>query len=205
MYLSRIKLDLMRRTTGIAIADRSYMHKAIESCFEGARQRPVWEIDQDGQDRHLTIVSKDKPDLTRLIALYGQPGAKQETLEYEKYISEIKNGSEIRFHATVAPITQIDGREIPLNMNATKNFPWCAKDWFIKKMKAAGADVAQLFPRGTEKTRFSHGEKSIPLTLMTFEGIAHVEDKDKFTTMLLAGMGRKKAYGGGLVMAYPTR
>ena len=204
MYLSRIKLDLMRRTTGIALADRSYMHKAVESCFKGDRQRPVWEIDKDGQSRHLVIISKDKPDLTSLVEQYGERGTEPEVIAYEQYISRIEDGDAVRFHATVAPITQVGGHEVPLNLNRTKNYPLCAKDWFKRKMSEAGADVVQLFPRGTEKTRFSHGGRSMPITLMTFEGYARVKDRDSFTTMLLSGAGRKKAYGAGLVMAYPV-
>lgn len=204
MYLSRITLDMMRRTTGIALADRSYLHRAIERCFEGARQRPVWEVDRDGQNRHLVILSKDKGDLSKLVEMYGKNNEEPDVIEYEKYISKIENGSVVRFHATVAPISQCNGKEIPLNLKATKNHPVGAKDWFKNKMKDAGADVDRLYPRETERTRFSHGEKSIPLTLMTFEGFAHVEDRDKFITMLLSGTGRKRAYGAGLVMAYPV-
>ena len=48
MYLSRVELDLTRRSTMEALAAPQKLHGAVESAFAGERRRRLWRLDRLG-------------------------------------------------------------------------------------------------------------------------------------------------------------
>ena len=205
MYFSRITLDLRKRVTAIALTDRTSFHRAIENSFSGGRQRPVWELDNENGERHLVIVSRDKPDLTQLQEKFGDNRTKPMVIHYEDKIKPIRQGSMIRFHTTVAPIYQYyGGREEPLSLYKSDGKKKDAMTWIGEKLQKAGIQPVDVYKTRIEKTKFSHNGNDIPLTLMTFEGTAEVVDSSLLKETMCAGLGRKKAFGAGLLLAVPV-
>ena len=49
MYLSRVELDLTRRSTMEALAAPQKLHGAVESAFAGERRRRLWRLDRLGE------------------------------------------------------------------------------------------------------------------------------------------------------------
>lgn len=205
MYLSRITLDLRKRATAIAVSDRSYFHRAIENSFSGGRQRPIWELDNIKGQRHLVIVSRDLPDISRIQERYGDNRTTPTFIEYDEKLDSIRKDSTIRIHTTVAPIYQHhNGREEPLRLYQSNGSKKDAMTWIGEKLAKTGVQPLSIYKTGIEKTKFTHGGNAIPLTLMTFEGYAKVIDSGLLKETMLAGLGRKKAYGAGLLLAVPA-
>lgn len=46
MYLTRMELDMRRKKTMLAFANRRLFHGAVEAAFEGERKRRLWRIDR---------------------------------------------------------------------------------------------------------------------------------------------------------------
>ena len=89
MYLTRMELDVRRKKTMVAFANRRLFHGAVESAFEGERKRRLWRIDRLGNVCYLLIVSEDKPDLTLAFEQFGpyQKEAYWETKQYDKLLN----------------------------------------------------------------------------------------------------------------------
>ena len=49
MYLSRVELDLIRRSTMEALAAPQKLHGEVESAFAGARRRRQWRLARLGE------------------------------------------------------------------------------------------------------------------------------------------------------------
>ena len=64
MYLSRVELDLTRRSTMEALAAPQKLHGAVESAFAGERRRRLWRLDRLGERLYLLLLSEDAPDLS---------------------------------------------------------------------------------------------------------------------------------------------
>ena len=70
MYLSRVALDVRRRSTMAALANPQKFHGAVESSFAGERRRRLWRLDTLGEKRYLLILSADIPDLEGIVDVY---------------------------------------------------------------------------------------------------------------------------------------
>ena len=65
MYLSRVELDLTRRSTMEALAAPQKLHGAVESAFAGERRRRLWRLDRLGERLYLLLLSEDAPGPVR--------------------------------------------------------------------------------------------------------------------------------------------
>lgn len=81
MYLSRVELDLTRRSTMEALAAPQKLHGAVESAFAGERRRRLWRLDRLGERLYLLLLSEDAPDLSGVVEQFGT-GAAAETRSY---------------------------------------------------------------------------------------------------------------------------
>ena len=82
MYLSRVELDLTRRSTMEALAAPQKLHGAVESAFAGERRRRLWRLDRLGERLYLLLLSEDAPDLSGVVEQFGT-GAAAETRSYD--------------------------------------------------------------------------------------------------------------------------
>ena len=105
MYLTRMELDMRRKKTMLAFANRRLFHGAVEAAFEGERKRRLWRIDRLGNACYLLIVSEDKPNLQFAFEQFG-PYQKEpywETKFYDILLDRIENGSRWQFRLTANP------------------------------------------------------------------------------------------------------
>ena len=56
MYLSRVELDLTRRSTMEALAAPQKLHGAVESAFPGERRRRLWRVGYLGEGLYLLVL-----------------------------------------------------------------------------------------------------------------------------------------------------
>lgn len=109
MYLSRVRLDVSRRKTQIALVSPNKIHGAVEEAFVRKQERNLWRIDRLKDDMYLLIVSAEKPDLSKIAVQFGFDNDCGELREYDRLLNRIETGSNWHFRLTANPVHSIQG------------------------------------------------------------------------------------------------
>lgn len=206
MYISRIKIDPLKRKSSVALRDRSLLHSAVENTIEGERPHNMWRLEPD---MSLLIVSKEIPYLGDIQEMYGMRAVKPETKEYDGHVDSIKEGDILRFRVEVNPVKNIrvpgkkNGADVPLNLTRTERYPFCADDWALEKLEESGGLVLDIRRASHDTVYFTKKGKRIPLLTVTYTGLMKVKDAEAVKKALRAGVGGKKAYGCGMLTVVP--
>lgn len=197
MYLTKINLDLTKRTTAKGFYDRGIFHSLLESCFSGERQHPLWRVDKTNDVYSILFLSKDIPNLTRIESAVGKGDGK--TIDYDKYLDFVsKDGNVLRFRIAVNPTAHPGSNaRIPLNLRRTKKRPRCAEDWLHAQIEKNGAKILKSEVIDHRTICFKRGKGE--LFKVTYEGTLEVVDSERFRTLLMQGVGPGKAYGCGFI------
>ena len=208
MYLSRVELNPAHRAVMKALVSPNLLHGAIEQSFSGPRGRNLWRIDTVGGKTWLLVLSRDKPDFTRLAAQFG--ASEWESREYEPLLRRIEKGSVWHFRLIANPTiskTNSRGERGKVLGHIT---PAYQKQWLSDRAEKHGFSLAEQefdvvqsrwlrFRKGTE------GGRPVSLLSVTYEGTLTVTDPIMFVQTLTEGMGRGKAYGLGLLTVAQRR
>lgn len=204
MYLSRIKLDLNRRSTMKALASPNLFHGAIEQSFSGPRSRNLWRVDTLGENTYLLVLSMDVPDFSRLVAQFGTQADGWESKPYDGLLGRIESGGVWHFRLTANPTiskaVHSDARGKVMG-HITAEFQ---KQWLLNRAEKHGFSLEKdsfsvvqcrwlRFRKGTE------GGRPVTLLSVTYEGQLTITDPVLFSKTLTEGLGRGKAYGLGLL------
>ena len=154
--------------------------------------------------KYLLIVSAVKPDL-ELLEKYGIPGSAQ-TKSYDSFLNSICEGQVYRFRVTLNPVKAISqgigkrGRVVPEVTSARQ------LQYLESRADRLGfeliPDEYQIVEKCWEPV-IKHGQKMIHLSKATYEGMLKVTNKDAFYLTMTEGVGKKKAYGYGLMTVIP--
>ena len=200
MYISRVYLDVRKHDTARALHNLNILHGAIERCFWGERQHPLWRIDKNAGMYFVIIVSRSEPDFTSFTERFGLSGKEAQTKLYDTFLENgIKKGNIMRFHMRANPTIKKNGKRVPLNMKRTLNQQYCALDWLRDRMYANGAELVEGDITGYEDHRIKKDKETIKLISMEFDGYIKIIDKTKFVEALENGIGHGKAYGCGMI------
>ena len=200
MYLSRVKIDVNNR---IKVKDLNHLgayHKWVEDSFPseleaGCRSRKLWRIDQLGNDCYLLVLSREKPDLEKL-EKYGVKGS-AETKDYSALLDQLQTGDKLRFRLVLNPVKSLSsgkesgkrGRVIPL-VTADQQLE------YLKEIMLTGRSFELLRRKN---------QKPLKICMAAYGGLLRIEDLELFKLALVNGIGKKKAYGCGLLTVIPVR
>lgn len=217
MYLSRVKIDAYNRRMLRDLTHLGAYHAWVEDSFPDEREssvenrtRKLWRVDQINGESYLLILSKNKPDLERL-EKYGVKSS-AETKSYDRLLDSIEEGLKARFKVNLNTVKSVcddkkhikRGRLVPVGLEELNSF-------FLDRTEKNGFSVKEdefsITSRG-EKLFIKKDEKNEILTKVnlvsaTYEGVLTVIDSEKFKYTLINGLGRKKAYGLGLLTIIP--
>lgn len=209
MYLSRVEIDSQNRRKIKDLTHVGAYHNWVERSFpeeqvEGVRSRKLWRIDSIRGKLYLLLVSTQKPDLTSL-ERYGVEDS-AETKDYEPFLAHLREGQRFSFRVTLNPAIALSegegkrGRVVPhVTVSQQTQF-------FLNRTEKNGFYVdekeCQLVERGFSLLKH-RGEKTIRLSRATFEGRLTIVDLETFKKTLTKGIGKKKAYGFGLLTIIP--
>ena len=112
MYLSRVALDVHKRSTMVALANPQQFHGAVEQAFLGERRRRLWRLDQLGDRLYLLLLSEDIPDLQQIAGQFGT-GELPETKEYGPLLKRVQAGTIWRFRLTANPTKSVHDPKNP--------------------------------------------------------------------------------------------
>lgn len=210
MYLSRVEIDIGNRQKLRDLSHLGAYHNWVENSFpleikSGIRTRKLWRIDTIHGTRYLLLVSDEKPDL-KLLEQYGVSGSAR-TKSYDKFLESIEENKFYRFRVTLNPVKAIHqeegkrGRVVP-EITAEQQMKF-----FESRAEKLGFELVPNDYLIVEKSWVpmkKQGQKTIKLSKATFEGILKVTDKTVFYHSLTKGIGKKKAYGFGLMTVIPV-
>lgn len=210
MYISRVQLDTNNRKKIRHLTHLGAYHDWVERSFPqeikcGERTRKLWRIDQLNGKEYLLIVSQFSPDLTALCR-YGVIGTAA-TKDYEPFLNRLKTGMTCRFRIVLNPVVA-DSKGISKGERGRIK-PHITVEHQMNYLRQRAEKHGFLLKEGTygiKERNFAVWRKSnerIRLSRVAYEGILVIQDVEKFRTLLTEGMGKKKAYGFGLMTVIP--
>lgn len=208
MFLTRMELDVSKRSTMKALVSPNLIHGAVEAAFPGTRDRTLWRIDSVGGRCYLLLLSPRQPNLRAAAEQFGVPGAKMqwETKSYDPLLARIEEHTVWRFRLTANPT-----KSCKAGQGQTKRGIVCAhitphyqQQWLRQRSEKHGflLEENSFSVVGSSWQRFYKGsQRARPVTLLsvTYEGILTVTDPQAFCQTLTNGIGRGKAFGMGLL------
>ena len=155
---------------------------------------------------YLLIVSDSEPNLQRL-EMYGVAGTAS-SKNYDKFLSSLKNGMKMQFRVTLNPVVSISdtsetrttrGRVVPhVTYDQQMNF-------LLNRAQKLGFSLNEseftIVERGY--SLFTKSKKPIRLSKAVYQGVLTISDEDVMRKTLLDGIGKKKAYGFGMMTVIP--
>lgn len=208
MYLTRMRLDITKRSTMRALAEPKLFHGAIERSFTGERKRNLWRIDTLNGAQYLMLVSKDMPDLSAAVEQFGcsEDAAAWETRDYTPLLNRIQPGTRWHFRLTANPIKHAPGNAATGQRG--KVMPHITAEhqqhWLMEKASQHGfalkeGEFLAVQEQWYQFRKLQEGGRPVSLLSVTFEGMLTVTDVELFRHALMEGIGRGKAYGMGML------
>lgn len=209
MYISRIEIDLENRKKYRDLNHVGAFHNWIESSFpdefeSNIRTRKLWRIDRLNNKIYMIVLSESEPNIEKL-SYYG----KKESIiikKYDNFVDSLKNEQRCRFRIVLNPVVSV--AESKLKRGSVK--PHITQEhqmkYFLDRVEKYGFEIENKELEIVERTfvDFYRGnQKGIRLVKVAYEGILIIKDITKFKKLLYEGMGKKKAYGFGLMTVIP--
>lgn len=211
MYLSRVKIDVDDRQKTRDLDHLGAYHSWVEDSFPeevaaGRRSRKLWRIDQLHESSYLLVLSNEKPDLVRL-EKYGVANS-AEVKDYKILLNQLRAGDKLRFRLVLNPVLSISegkksgkrGRVIPL-VTAEQQLQFL-KERTQQNGFSVKNDEVMITSRSFEVLR-RRNQKPLRICKVDYGGTLTIEDLDLFKLALMTGIGKKKAYGFGLLTVIP--
>lgn len=210
MYMSRVKINSNNKFW-IKNNHVGFFHNWVERSFYSERRnnkeqlsRKLWRIDKLNNEYYLVIVSKNKPDNLE----HDENAVKGSSIikSYDTFIDELKQESVLRFKITLNPVCSIKsdshdakrGKVVPhVTIEQQKKF-------LVDRSIKNGFELLSfnIIERGYVRFK-KPSKKDIMLSKAIYEGVLKITDIDKFRNVLVNGLGKKKAYGFGLMTVLP--
>ena len=207
MYLSRVRLDVSRRKTQIALVSPNKIHGAVEEAFVRKQERNLWRIDRLKDDMYLLIVSAEKPDLSKIAVQFGFDNDCGELREYDRLLNRIETGSNWHFRLTANPVHSIQGGKrrgkIVAHTSERYQLEWL-ENQAVKRGFRIPPDGAYITESNWKIFSKGDSNQKVRILEVVFEGDLCVENADIFKNTLINGIGREKVYGMGMLTVVRT-
>ncbi|MGP1616436.1 type I-E CRISPR-associated protein Cas6/Cse3/CasE [Peptostreptococcus stomatis] len=209
MYISRVEVDVKNRKKIKNLSHVAAYHSWVEDSFPKEkklenRTRKLWRVDTLNNKTYLILVSQEKPNFSCL-EKYGVEGT-AESKQYDTFLNSIKNGDRYRFRITLNPVislSQGSGNKSLIKPHVTIEYQ---RKYLIDRSIKNGFELDEnefsIVERGYENF-YKSGQKKVRLVKATYEGILTVKSADLLKDVLTKGMGKKRAYGFGLMTVIP--
>lgn len=221
MYLSRVEIDFDNRMKTRKLTHLGAYHDWVERSFPedfelGNRTRKLWRIDRLNDKYYLLIVSENKPVIVSEdnpekegLERYGVSGTGQ-VKDYDKFLNSIKTGGKMRFRVKLNTVKADSQEGKKAGLKRGRLFPIVNQEelvrFLIDRSKKNGFKVEEddfvVVEKGFEKLQ-KKNMKPLDLAMSTYEGNLVVTDEEKFIKTLTEGIGKKKAYGFGMMTVIP--
>lgn len=209
MYISRVEIDRADRQKIRELSHLGAYHHWVEQSFpkeweNHTRSRKLWRIDRLRHREYLLIVSETAPDLQQL-ETYGVAGTAR-TKSYDAFLQSLQEQQSYRFKLTANPVkaesdrSRKRGRVVPILQREEQ------LHYLAERAETNGFEVqpeaVMITESGREMLKKTNS-RDVRLLKVTYEGVLKITDKKRFLSALTHGIGKKKAYGFGLMTVIP--
>lgn len=209
MYLSRVEINYEDRNVFRKLNHLGAFHNWVEQSFpeeihENIRSRKLWRIDSLNGKKYLLLVSESKPNL-ELFEKYGKKFT-AESKDYSKFISYLENGQRVKFRITLNPTVSKMGN----GKSRGRVYPLLKEEDQLKYLTNRSdkhgfhLEPGEFYLLRSYFESIKKKNSEVKIVKAEFQGELTIIDKNKFVDMLVNGMGKKKAYGCGMMTVIPV-
>ena len=211
MYLSRVEIDKNKYRE---LKTQDIYHDWVERSFPEEFERNIctrklWRTDKIKNKEYLLIVSKTAPNIEKM-EKYGIKGT-AEIKKYDIFLNNLKNGMKMRFRVSLNPVKSLSrgkekgrGRLIPLvSVEHQMNFLYERSEKNGFKLEKDEFTMVNRQHKILNKNQNIEKRRPLRLAYVEYEGILEISDAEKFRKTLTEGIGKKKAYGFGMMTVIP--
>ncbi|MGW1293693.1 type I-E CRISPR-associated protein Cas6/Cse3/CasE [Streptomyces sp. NPDC002533] len=207
--IARIRLNPHSRDVQRDLRDATEMHRTMmrmvpDGLGESPRSQAGLLYRLDETDTISTIlVQANRLDPACLPAGYGQADIKSLT----PLLIALRKGLAVRYRIVLNPVKR---ERLPLQARGKRGriVPLSGADadqWWLRRAAESGLQVRVLTPTSMPPVRpRRQGAGGMRHSLIRYDGTATVTDPDALHEAVLAGIGRGKPYGAGLLSLAPT-
>lgn len=220
MFLTKIDLAPERRLARKYLGSPQAMHAVVMGATGGnigdGPGRVLWRVDR-GTTTALYILSPLEPDCSQLVAEVGAAGTQARTLDYSPFLASLDAGQLWAFRLAANPsysasrgpgvrgqryghVTVEQQRQWLVERAPQHGFELMPVD-HVDDEGSDGAVMVVHRERPVFNRRRSEGEGRDRVTInrTVYEGVLRITDPESLRRALIAGIGRSKAYGCGLM------
>jgi CRISPR system Cascade subunit CasE len=208
--LARIQVNPLSRAVQRDLRDAAQMHKTLmrmlpDDLGDSPRHDTglLYRIEENDDTSTLLVQASTPLDHTRLPADYGRTTLKDLTPMF----GALRTGTNLRYRIVLNPAKR---QRLPLEdkNQRGKVIPLTGADadqWWNRRATEAGLHLTTALPT---PVTFAHprstGTAAIRHSLLRYDGTATVTDPDALIRAVLAGIGRGKPYGAGMLSLAPA-
>jgi len=220
VFLTKIDLAPERRLARKYLGSPQAMHAVVMGATGGnigdGPGRVLWRVDR-GTTTALYILSPLEPDCSQLVAEVGAAGTQARTLDYSPFLASLDAGQLWAFRLAANPsysasrgpgvrgqryghVTVEQQRQWLVERAPRHGFELKPVD-HVDDEGSDGAVMVVHRERPVFNRRRSEGEGRDRVTInrTVYEGVLRITDPESLRRALIAGIGRSKAYGCGLM------
>jgi len=209
MYLSRLKVDPLKRTTR-EIRLRPYrLHQVVLRAFpeenDGGPGRVLYRLDVDRNGGTSLLVQSEKTPEWEKASMLKE--CLLEPAEWRSYFPGCRTGQDLYFRLRANPAVkkQGEGRKNGYRLGLLREEDQLA--WLQRKAQEGGFALlnCQTVPEGVVHSEEGRRDGKLTHYAVRFEGVLRVVDPDAFVETIASGIGPGKGFGFGLLSIAPLR
>ena len=220
MFLTKIALAPERRLARKYLGSPQAMHAVVMSVTGGhdgnGPGRVLWRVDR-GVTTALYILSPLEPDCSQLVTEAGTAGAQARTLDYSPFLASLDAGQLWAFRLAANPSYSASRGPGVRGQRYGHVTVEQQRQWLMDRVPrfgfelmpvdhadGEGIDKAVLVayrerPVFNRRRPGGEGYDRVTINRTVYEGVLRVTDPEPLRRALIAGIGRSKAYGCGLM------
>ena len=220
MFLTKIDLAPERRLARKYLGSPQAMHAVVMSATGGhdgnGPGRVLWRVDR-GVTTALYVLSPLEPDCSQLVAEAGAAGTQARTLDYSPFLASLDAGQLWAFRLAANPSYSASRGPGVRGQRYGHVTVEQQRQWLMDRVPRFGFElmpVDHADGEGTEEAVLvayrgrpvfnrrrpgGEGYDRVTINRTVYEGVLRVTDPEPLRRVLIAGIGRSKAYGCGLM------
>ena len=220
MFLTKIELDPARRLARKYLGSPQVMHAVVLKATEGddgdGPGRVLWRVDgrARGTTASLYLLSPSEPDCSQIIQEAGTAGEQARTLDYSPFLERLGAGQQWAFRLAANPSYSASRGPGARGKRFGHVTVEQQRQWLVARAPGYGFELAPVDDEGADtsvvvvrRERPVFGRENptrrardrVTINRTVYEGVLRVTDAEALRRALVAGIGRSKAYGCGLM------
>ena len=209
MYLSRLRLDPLRRCTRELRLNPYLLHQAVFRAFpdavEGGAGRVLYRLEVNRQGGTSLLVRSEKDPKWHKANMLED--CLLEPVQFQPFSPRFQAGQNLHFRLRANPTVKksVEGRKNGYRLGLLREQEQIA--WLQEKAKKGGFALlsCQAIPEGIVHDEGGRQDGKLSHYAVRFEGVLRIAEPTLFLETLWRGIGSAKGFGFGLLSIAPAR